>query len=210
MSSPSTISSYFNNKPRSNGWKDLETKLSEWLQNGTSGSGEVPSKSSESPSPVPDSHVVALNTLHAARSFQHTVAQSHVHQAVIKQTTTNLTSYESSSGKLEASYNNIPPNSYYIPNYTPQVANVYQQNAKMEPFTDAYGPDINEKAGYYTQTNYQAAVSGYGYPPTPSLSMMDGFQVNPQLIQRFANYRGDPSQPFNISGTHINRQSGLQ
>ncbi len=205
--SPSTISSYFNNKSRSNGWKDLETKLSEWLQNGASGSAEVPSKSADSPSSVPDSHPVAHSTVRAAQAIQHTVAQSHVHQAVIKQTT-NMTSvtYESGPGKIEANYT-APAPGYYMAGYTPQVANVYQQSAKMEPF-DAYGPEPNEKAGYYTQTNYQAAVSGYGYTPSPSLSMMDGFQVNPHLLhQRY--FRGDPNQPFN-SNLPGNRQSGLQ
>eukprot|EP00029_Vermamoeba_vermiformis_P003237 TRINITY_DN1362_c0_g1_i1.p1 TRINITY_DN1362_c0_g1~~TRINITY_DN1362_c0_g1_i1.p1 ORF type:complete len:479 (-),score=14.97 TRINITY_DN1362_c0_g1_i1:44-1351(-) len=211
--SPSTISSYFNNKSRSNGWKDLETKLSEWLQNGASGSGEVPSKSADSPGSVPDSHPVALSTVHAARTIQHTVAQSQSQvQAVIKQTTnTTSVTFESGVGKIEASYNNNPNPSpgYYAQGYTPQVANVYQQSAKMEPF-DAYGPEPNEKAGYYTQTNYQAAVSGYnGYTPTPSLSMMDGFQVNPHMLHQRYGYLRDPSQPFN-SNTPGNRQSGLQ
>jgi transcriptional regulator with XRE-family HTH domain len=210
--SPSTISSYFNNKSRSNGWKDLETKLSEWVQNGASGSGEVPSKSDDSPSPVPDSHSMAHSTVRSAQAVQHTVSQSHSHQAVIKQTT-NITSvmYESGTGKVEATsyHTSSPPPQYYnMQGYTPQVANVYQQNAKMEPF-DSYEPEPNEKAGYYTQTNYQAAVSGYGYAPTPSLSMMDGFQVNPQLMMQRFGYRRDPNQPFN-SNMHGNRQSGLQ
>lgn len=203
--SPSTISSYFNNKMRSNGWKELEAKLSEWIQNSTSGSGEVPSKSDDSPSPVPDSHWVAPHNVHVAQSMQHNAAPSHSHQAAVQQTNMTPVTYESGTGKVDAMYNG-PPNAYFNVQSYAHVANVYQQqNVKLET-SDAYGPDPNEKAGYYTQANYQAAVSGYNYPPTSGLSMMDGFQVNPQLMQRFG-YRGDPSQNFNMNG---NRQSGLQ
>jgi len=208
--SPSTISSYFNNKSRSNGWKDLETKLSEWLQTGSESAQATIKSNNYSPTSVPDLQSLPQSNIGTTSTVQHTIAQSH-HQALIKHTT-NVTSvtYESGAGKLEASYAPNVPSGYYVHNYAPQVANVYQQNSnKLDPFS--FGTEPTDKAGYYTQTNYQTAVSGYGYTPNPSLGLMDGFQVNPQLMYRRYHYNESPMNQQTLnSNTHNNKQPGLQ